>query len=101
MSATASIVIAAHNEERAIGACLDAVLLDARPGEFQVIVAANGCTDRTAAVAASRPGVEVLDLPAPGKCAALNAADAIAVGFPRIYLRRGHPRHDRVAAAPA
>ncbi len=51
-----------------------------------MIVAANGCTDRTAAVAASRPGVEVLDLPAPGKCAALNAADAIALGFPRIYL---------------
>jgi glycosyltransferase involved in cell wall biosynthesis len=81
-----SIVIAAHNEERAIGACLDAILRDARPGEFHVVVAANGCTDRTAAVAASRAGVEVLDLPMPGKCAALNAADAIAIGFPRIYL---------------
>jgi glycosyltransferase involved in cell wall biosynthesis len=81
-----SIVIAAHNEAAVIGRCLDAVLADAVPGEFDVTVVANGCTDDTARVAASRPGVRVLDLPSAGKVPALNAGDAVAVGYPRMYL---------------
>ena len=40
----------------------------------------------TAAIAAGRPGVRVLDLAEPGKAKALNAADQVAIGFPRIYL---------------
>jgi glycosyltransferase involved in cell wall biosynthesis len=81
-----SVVIAAHNEAAVIGRCLDALLAEAAPGEFDVTVVANGCTDDTAAGAAARPGVRVVDLPAPGKAAALNAGDAVASGFPRIYL---------------
>ena len=80
-----SIVIAAHNEAAVIGRCLDA-LYDGTPGEFDVTVVANGCTDATVPIAAARPGVRVLDLPNPGKVAALNAGDAVAVGYPRIYL---------------
>ncbi len=49
-------------------------------------VVANGCTDDTAAVAAARDGVRVLERPAAGKAAALNAGDAVAAGFPRLYL---------------
>ena len=81
-----SIVIAAHNESAVLGRCLDAILADAAPGEFDVTVVANGCMDDTAQVAAARPGVRVLDLPVAGKAAALNAGDAAAVGFPRIYV---------------
>ncbi|HOZ57553.1 MAG TPA: glycosyltransferase family 2 protein [Nakamurella multipartita] len=81
-----SIVIAAHNEEAVIGRCLDSLLADADVGEFDVTVAANGCTDGTAEVAARRAGVRVLDLPDAGKARALNAADEVAVGFPRVYL---------------
>ena len=81
-----SIVIAAHNEAAVIGRCLDALLAEAAPGEFDVTVVANGCTDITAAVASSRPGVRVLELPTAGKVAALNAGDEVAVGFPRVYL---------------
>ena len=33
-----SIVIAAHNEETVIGRCLDTLLADAHPGEFDVTV---------------------------------------------------------------
>lgn len=81
----ATIVIPAHNEAAVIGRCLDAVLTGAAPGEFDVVVAANGCTDATVAVARSR-GVRVLDLAEPGKARALNAAEAGLDGFPRIYL---------------
>jgi glycosyltransferase involved in cell wall biosynthesis len=80
-----SVVIAAHNEAAVIGRCLDSLLADAAPGEFDVTVVANGCTDDTAQVARGR-GVRVLDLPEPGKPGALNAGDAVAVGFPRAYL---------------
>ena len=81
-----SVVIAAHNEAAVIGRCLDSLLAGAEAGELDVTVAANGCTDATAAVASQRPGVRVLDLAEPGKARALNAADLVAVGFPRIYL---------------
>ena len=81
-----SVVIAAHDEAAVIGRCLDALLREAAPGEFDVTVVANGCTDDTAAVAASRPGVRVLERAAAGKAAALNDGDAVAVGFPRVYL---------------
>ena len=81
-----SVIIAAHNESAVIGRCLDSLLADARPGEFAVTVVANGCSDDTAAIAARRAGVRVLDRPEPGKVGALNAGDAVAVGFPRVYL---------------
>src|SRR6185312_1201240 len=52
-----SVVIAAHNEARVIGGCLDALLADAGPDDLDIVVVANGCTDDTAAVAARRPEV--------------------------------------------
>jgi glycosyltransferase involved in cell wall biosynthesis len=81
-----TVVIAAHNEAAVIGGCLDALLADARPGEFEVIVSANGCTDATAEVARSRPGVRVVESAQPGKTGALNRAEAIATSYPRVYL---------------
>lgn len=81
-----SVVIAAHNEAAVIGACLDALLSDAAPGELDVTVVPNGCTDDTAAVAGRRPCVRVVERAEPGKAGALNAGDAVAVGFPRVYL---------------
>ena len=80
-----SVVIAAHNEARVLGQCLDALLTGA-PAGLDVTVVANGCTDDTAAVARARPGVRVIELAEASKPAALNAGDAVAVGFPRIYL---------------
>ena len=80
-----SVVIAAHDEESVIGACLDAVLSDIGDDAGEIIVSANGCSDRTSQIAAER-GVIVVDRPEPGKPGALNAAEEIAVSFPRVYL---------------
>jgi glycosyltransferase involved in cell wall biosynthesis len=88
-----SVIIAAHNEAAVLGRCLDALLGDGlagglpdSTGALDVTVIANGCTDATAAVARERPGVRVIELAEASKPAALNAGDAVAVGFPRIYL---------------
>lgn len=79
-----SVIIAAHNEAYVLGATLDALIPEA--ADAQIIVAANGCTDDTAHIARSRPGVNVVELPQGGKAGALNAAEATATSFPRVLL---------------
>lgn len=94
-----SVVIAAHNEATVIGRCLDSMLAGAQPGEFEVIVVANGCVDRTASIASERSAVRVIELAEGNKSLALNVGDAAAQGFPRIYLDADiivTPRHLRV-----
>ncbi|SDI99394.1 Glycosyl transferase family 2 [Frankineae bacterium MT45] len=81
-----SVVIPAHNESGVILRLLDGLLADAAPGEFDVLVVCNGCTDDTAELARSRPGVRVLEIDAASKVAALNVGDQQAQGFPRVYL---------------
>ena len=81
-----SVVIAAHNEAAVLGKCLDTLLMEAEPGEFDVVVVPNGCSDDTARVASDRPGVRVVEIPDANKAKALNAGDRAANGFPRIYL---------------
>lgn len=89
-----SVIIPAHNEGPAIGACLSALLASTGAAQVQVIVVANGCTDQTAAIAqtcaaqadARGWSMQVLDLPDGGKPGALNAADAVAIYPARAYL---------------
>ncbi len=90
-----SVIIPASNESALIGGCLAALLASRDvPGGVEVIVVANGCHDDTAAraqgFAAQAKGrgwtLRVIDLPTPGKLAALNAADAEATGDMRAYL---------------
>jgi glycosyltransferase involved in cell wall biosynthesis len=60
-----SLVIPAYNEEAYLGGCLDSVL--ASGGRFhEIIVIDNASTDRTAEVAAARPGVRVVHEPEKG-----------------------------------
>ncbi|MGJ7442262.1 WecB/TagA/CpsF family glycosyltransferase [Aquipuribacter sp. MA13-6] len=90
MPHTMSVVVPAHDEEAVLGRCL--AWLDELPvGEVLTVVAANGCTDGTVALAqrlaAGRPDVLVLDLPAPGKAGAIRAGDDAAGDvLPRVYL---------------
>ena len=80
-----SVIIAAHNEEAVIGACLDALFVQTAAGPLHIVVSANGCTDATADVAHARE-VTVVERSQPGKAAALNAGELVTDGFPRIYL---------------
>lgn len=80
-----TVIIAAHEEEAVIGRCLDALSPAAQGVPLEVIVSANGCSDATAEIARAR-GVRVVERSEPGKPGALNAAERVANGFPRVYL---------------
>jgi poly-beta-1,6-N-acetyl-D-glucosamine synthase len=74
---TVSVVIAAHNGERFIGAKLDSVLALEYPRELmEILVISDGSTDRTDSIVEefAPQGVRLLRVPRGGKCAALNAA---------------------------
>lgn len=95
MSGQLDVVVPAHNEQALIGACLGAVVGDARGLDVRIVVVANGCDDATAAIAravgddaASSAGVEliVVELPIAAKPAALNAANGHLRGGPVAYL---------------
>ena len=81
-----SVIIPAHNEAAVIARTLAPLAPPAASGQLEVIVACNGCTDRTAAIARGFEGVTVLELGQSSKAAALNAGDAAASQWPRLYL---------------
>ena len=82
-----SIVVPAHNEERVIGRLLGRILSSPGPDDLDIVVVANGCTDGTAAVAASfGPPVRVVSVPAASKREALAEGNRAATGFPRLYV---------------
>ena len=91
----------AFNEEAGISSALRALTASS---DLDIIVAANGCTDRTAEVARSF-GVRVVEIATPSKTAALNAADEVATGDVRVYLDADVPADvpliRRLAAAVA
>ena len=77
-----TVVIAAHNEENNIAGRLENVLgSDYPPDKLNVVVACDGCTDNTAALASRYERVQVLEIsPHRGKAAALNEAVRRATG---------------------
>lgn len=90
-----SVIIAARDEERYLPRCLSALLAQDRAAPLcEIIVAANGCRDRTVAVAQSYGAqfaargwaLVVLDLAEGGKLGALNAAEQRARGAALVYL---------------
>lgn len=82
-----SVVVPAHNEEAVIQRTLESLTRGINRDHVEVIVVCNACTDRTASLArACRYPVQVIEISVASKTAALNAGDAVAVAFPRIYV---------------
>ena len=81
-----SVVVPAHNEERVVGRLLARLLEHAEPGELDVVVVANGCTDATARVAREFAGVRVVETAVASKSNALQLGDEAARDFPRLYV---------------
>lgn len=88
--ATATVLIAAHDEEASIATKVANVLSLRWPGTPpQLVIASDGSTDATVERALAAAGgsqrVRVLDLPRCGKAAALNAAAAEATGEVLVF----------------
>jgi glycosyltransferase involved in cell wall biosynthesis len=82
-----SVIVPAHNEEATIGLCLSGLLGEARPGEFEIIVVCNGCSDGTANVARGFGSmVRVVELEVGNKIVALNLGNKAARFYPRLYI---------------
>jgi glycosyltransferase involved in cell wall biosynthesis len=81
-----SIIVPAFNECSVIARTLTSMTNGANPGELDVIVVCNGCTDNTATIARSfgQP-VRVIETELPSKPHALNLGDQAANTFPRFY----------------
>jgi cellulose synthase/poly-beta-1,6-N-acetylglucosamine synthase-like glycosyltransferase len=98
---TISFVIPAYNEERTIGRCLHSVLRESRRcgHDVEVIVVDNACTDCTAAIASSYPGVRVVREPRKGLLFARQAGflasrgDLLACVDADTILTRGWIAH--------
>lgn len=73
-----SVIVPAHDEERVLGEKLDNLLAADGAGSAEVLVASDGSTDRSVAIASERarssPSLRVLDLERVGKARALDAA---------------------------
>jgi hypothetical protein len=85
-AASVSVVIPAHNEARVIGGNLRILLEGTDPGQLEVVVVCNGCTDDTAGVARRFRGVRVIEIPEPSKARAVEVGNAAATVFPRVHL---------------
>jgi GT2 family glycosyltransferase len=81
-----AVIIPAYNEAAVIKRTLVPLSQAAVDGLIEVIVVCNGCTDLTADIARTVPGVRVVELEQGSKPAALNAGDAAASLWPRLYL---------------
>ncbi|WP_285249565.1 WecB/TagA/CpsF family glycosyltransferase [Pseudarthrobacter sp. fls2-241-R2A-168] len=80
------VIIPAHNEASVLGRTLEALKAPMASGNVDVVVACNGCTDGTEAVAGSVSGVRVVCVEEASKTAALNAGDQAVNRWPRLYV---------------
>lgn len=87
MKTLASIVIPAHNEAASIARTLTALRRGTSPGELEVVVVCNGCSDDTAEVARRvDPDATVVEIPEAGKAGAVRMGNRIATTLPRVHL---------------
>ena len=81
-----SVVIAAYNEEKTLGLCLDSLIAQTAPrNSYEIIVADDGSTDKTRQVAESR-GVRVVTQTNRGPSAARNLGAQQARGDVVLFI---------------
>jgi glycosyltransferase involved in cell wall biosynthesis len=84
-AAPVTAIVAARNEERHIGECLESLLAQTyRP--LEIVVVDDGSTDRTAAIVRSFPSVRLISRPHRGKARAVNDAAQTAAGEVLLFL---------------
>jgi cellulose synthase/poly-beta-1,6-N-acetylglucosamine synthase-like glycosyltransferase len=82
-----SIIIPAHNEATVVARTLESIAANKLDRPLQIVVVANGCTDRTAEVVRRFAGqVELVETPVGSKTHALNLGDRVAKYDLRAYL---------------
>ena len=82
-----TVIVPAYNEASSIATLLSQIVNGVHSEEYQVIVACNGCLDNTVDVVRTQfPEVTCLDIDTPSKTNAINRAEALRPGFPRIYI---------------
>lgn len=81
-----AVIVPAFDEALVIEQSLAPLSRAALDGFIELIVVCNGCTDDTADRARAVPGARVLELQAGSKTLAMNAGDAAATLWPRLYL---------------
>lgn len=79
-----SIIIPAHNEQDYLGPTLDALLKQDYP-KFEIVVVANGCTDKTCEIARERCH-RLIDLKERGLSRARNVGAQEAMGDILVFL---------------
>ncbi|NQX28597.1 WecB/TagA/CpsF family glycosyltransferase [Microbacteriaceae bacterium VKM Ac-2854] len=84
--ASGSLVVPARNAAATIARTLAPFAEAAAAGQLEVVVVCHACTDATAELARGFAGVTVVEIDAAAKTAALNAGDAAATTWPRLYL---------------
>lgn len=84
LSPKVSIIIPAKNEERYLPRTLESIQRQNRD-DFEVIVVANACTDRTAEIAEGA-GCSVIRREDSGQCSAQNAGARVARGELLLFL---------------
>ncbi len=86
----ASIIVPAHNEQATIAACLDAVLastFQVKTPNLDIVVVANGCSDRTTEIVQGYgDSVRLIETSIGSKANALELGRKATRPGPRIYL---------------
>jgi len=81
-----SLIIPAYNEEKYIGACLDAIATNVQSHISEIIVVDNASTDRTAEIAGTYPGVTVVHEPNKGPTHARQRGYLASTGELLVYV---------------
>lgn len=81
-----SLIIPAYNEEKYIGACLEAAIKNTKGAFSEIIVVDNASTDRTPQIAASYPGVTVVHEPRKGTSSARQRGYLSSTGDILAYV---------------